>query len=201
VPNPAQHVSTLLPGLSTSAEDFLENIDITYLEELIELTGEGTELSPRVVPWIADNLSPPAYEIKAKVEEWLESHSNESLWNIPVARDQMFRLPNGHYFLTAGIIPTGKILGRYFYHSLKRGRTNGPNGNLFLKPDWRPSFSSQQRGSRWDTLLPADDLAAAYRVLVIRSPGLAEVVYEHTRISGLPLHPSPAGDGCNPSSG
>jgi hypothetical protein len=85
VPNPAQHVSTLLPGLSTSAEDFLENIDITYLEELIEHTGEGTELSPRVVPWIADNLSPPAYEIKAKVEEWLESHSNESLWNIPVA--------------------------------------------------------------------------------------------------------------------
>jgi predicted RecB family nuclease len=40
-PNPGQHVSTMLPGLSTDAEDFLENIDITYIEELIELTGEN----------------------------------------------------------------------------------------------------------------------------------------------------------------
>jgi hypothetical protein len=103
----------------------------------------------------------------------------------------MFCLPNGHYFLVAGIIPTGKISGRYFYHTLKRGKTYGPNRTLFLKPDWRPSFSSQQRGSRWDTLLPADGLAAAYRVLVIRSPGLAEVVYQHTRLSGLPVLPSP----------
>jgi hypothetical protein len=189
VSNPVQHVSTILPGLFTDAEDFLENIDITYLE----LTGEGTELSPRVVPWIANNLSTPAYEIKAKVEEWLECHSNESLWNIPVARYQMFRLPNGHYFLIAGIIPTGEISGRYFYHTRKRGRTYGPDGTLFLKPDWRPSFSSQQRGSGWNTLLPPDGLVAAHRVLVIRSRGQAEVVYEQTRVSGLPVHPSPAG--------
>jgi hypothetical protein len=106
----------------------------------------------------------------------------------------MFRFPNGHYFLIAGIIPTGEISGRYFYHTRKRGRTYGPDGTLFLKPeDWRPSFSSQQRGSGWDTLLPPDGLAAAHRVLVIRSPGQAEVVYEHTRVSGLPVHPSPAG--------
>jgi hypothetical protein len=152
-----------------------------------------TELSPRVVPWIAINLSPPAYEIKAKVEEWLECHSNEPLWTIPVARDQMFRLPNGHYFLIAGIIPTGEISGRYFYPTRKRGRTYGPDGTLFPKPDWRPFFSSQPRGSAWDTLLPPGGLAAAHRVLVIRSPGQAEVVYEHTRVSGLPVHPSPAG--------
>jgi hypothetical protein len=105
----------------------------------------------------------------------------------------MFRLPNGHYFLIAGVIPTGEISGRYFYHTLKRGRTYGPDGALFLKPYWRPSFSFQQRGSRSDTLLPPDGLAAAYRVLVIRCPGQAEVVYEHTRVSGLPVHPSPAG--------
>jgi hypothetical protein len=54
----------------------------------------------------------------------------------------MFCLPNGHYFLVAGIIPTGEISGRYFYHTLKRGKTYGPKGTLFLKPDWRPSFSS-----------------------------------------------------------
>jgi hypothetical protein len=105
----------------------------------------------------------------------------------------MFCLPNGHYFLVAGIIPTGEISGRYFYHTRKRGRTYGTDGTLFLKPDWRPSFSSQPRGSGWDTMLPPGGLAAAHRVLVIRSPGLAEVVYEHTRVSGLPVHPSPAG--------
>jgi hypothetical protein len=171
VSNPVQHVSTVLSDLSTDAEDFLENFDITYIEELIELTGAGTELSPRVVPWIANKLSPPAYEIKARVEEWLERHRTEPLWTIPVVRDQMFCLPNGHYFLVAGIIPTGEISGRYFYHTRKRGRTYGPDGTLFLKPDWRPSFSSQPRGSGWDTLLPPDGLAAAHRVLVIRSPG------------------------------
>jgi hypothetical protein len=41
VHNPAQHVSTLLPDISTDAEDFLKNIDITYLEELV-VTQSGT---------------------------------------------------------------------------------------------------------------------------------------------------------------
>jgi hypothetical protein len=110
--------------------------------------------------------------------------------SIPIARKQMYRISANQYFRVAGILPDGRVSGRYY----SQGKAKGPRPRIQLDPQ-RPSF---RRGSGFDVSIPQDTIRAdsTRRVLVRMSAQKQywDVVFVHperqiTNHASLPTSP------------
>jgi hypothetical protein len=184
-----RHISSWAKeSLSPESLSFIAFYDLSCVEELISWDGDCWE----PLAWLnSPGLQPGGPDLFRVVDDLLAVHSpGKPRTNstpgigvgIPVVREQMYMLSPRSCFQVAGILPSGRITGR-FYSLL-------------------PKFSAcliHQRGSGFDTSLSMDDLRAPGVRWVFASYGrgatywMVHLILEpRVLATPVPLSPSPS---------
>jgi hypothetical protein len=139
-------IKEILSPLSLEGLRFLTTYNLCCIEELlIEENGEYLPL-----PWLLkEDLEPGGPDVFKAVEKLLLAHGSAEMGgDFSIVREQCYMLFPLSYFRVAGILPDGRVSGR-FYCPMPRFRT-------WLVLD--ASRPSQARGSGFDTSGAVSDL-------------------------------------------